>query len=129
MRITIGNGAATGIAATIGEIYDYTKDKKPKALTKENVINSAYSIGVDAYKGAFFGAMPVGSATLGSIVVDKVTTGDGDVGKNIATGISGSVWDEKLKINPNPFIREIFIKYSEKQFDNLSSPSETEREK
>ncbi|VEI46915.1 Uncharacterised protein [Actinobacillus equuli] len=57
--------------------------------------------------------MPIGSATLGNMVVDKVTTGDGDVGKNIATGISGAVWDEKLKASPNPFIREIFIKYSE----------------
>ncbi|WGE82654.1 hypothetical protein [Actinobacillus equuli] len=127
LKTTIGNSAATGIAATVGEIYDYTKDEKPKALTKENVINSAYSIGVDTYKGDFFGVMPIGSATLGNMVVDKVTTGDGDVGKNIATGISGAVWDEKLKASPNPFIREIFIKYSEKQLDNLSSPSEREK--
>ncbi|MCT8824874.1 hypothetical protein P9J70_11515 [Glaesserella parasuis] len=68
--------------------------------------------------------MPLGAATVGNIVVDKVATGDGNVGKNIATSISGAVWDEKLKASPSPFMREIFIKYSEEKLDNLSSPTE-----
>ncbi|VEI46916.1 Uncharacterised protein [Actinobacillus equuli] len=30
LKTTIGNSAATGIAATVGEIYDYTKDENQK---------------------------------------------------------------------------------------------------
>ena len=67
--------------------------------------------------------MPLGSATIWNIVVDKIATGDANIGKNFATSISGSVLDEALKTTPSPFMREMFIKYTEKQLDNLSDTS------
>ncbi|MDP0377925.1 hypothetical protein Q7X32_10995, partial [Glaesserella parasuis] len=124
LKTTVVNGLATGSTATVSEIYDYTKNKNQKEFTRENVYKSIYSISVDISKGLLFGNMPLGAATVGNIVVDKVATGDGNVGKNIATSISGAVWDEKLKASPSPFMREIFIKYSEEKLDNLSSPTE-----
>ena len=65
VKTTVTNGLAAGSAAAAGEIYDYTKSSKPKALTKENVYNSFYTIGVDTFKGIFWGNMPLGASIVG----------------------------------------------------------------
>lgn len=118
VKTTVTNGLAAGSAATVGEIYDYAKSSKPKALTKENVYNSFYTIGVDTSKGIFLGNMPLGASIVGNIVTDKVATGNANMDKNIATGALGYTLDSKGVTNS--FMKEHIIKFSEIGFGSLN---------
>ena len=122
VKTTVTNGLAAGSAAAAGEIYDYAKSSKPKALTKENVYNSFYTIGVDTFKGIFWGNMPLGASIVGNTVTDKVATGNANMDKNIATGALGYTLDSKGVTNP--FIKEHIIKFSEIEFNSLNTNGE-----
>ncbi|WP_293730391.1 hemagglutinin repeat-containing protein, partial [uncultured Actinobacillus sp.] len=122
MKTTVVNGAATGSAAALGEIYDYTKNNNPKPLTKENIYNSIYTVGIETEKGLLLGNLPLSTSVLSSIAIDKITTGNGNITKNIATGLEGEFIDKYLPKTPSSiFFRESVLKGSELYFDNVSS--------
>lgn len=124
MKTTVVNGAATGSAAALGEIYDYTKNNNPKPLTKENIYNSIYTVGIETEKGLLLGNLPLSTSVLGSIAIDKITTGNGNTAKNIGSSIEGEVVGKYLPNTPSSiFVREGFVKFTE-EFINIIKSQE-----
>lgn len=121
MKTTVVNGAATGSAAALGEIYDYTKNNNPKPLTKENIYNSIYTVGIETEKGLLLGNLPLSTSVLGSIAIDKITTGNGNTINNFVTGVDSEVIGQKLPDTPTGILlREVSTKFIEKAINNIA---------
>ncbi|MFZ7260320.1 hypothetical protein [Avibacterium avium] len=124
MKTTIANGAAAGLASLGGEIYDYTKENNPKAITKENLYKSANGVIGDTSKGLLFGNMPIGVSIIGNSFIDKAVSGESNLKENAISGIEGEVID---KLIPNVPDREFMIEGTQK-FLNKGITENTSKE-
>lgn len=93
VKISVTNGYTTGADAAFNEIY-----------------NSIYTISIETEKGLLLGNLNPVAATMGNITIDKITTGDGNVWKNIS--MSGIGYAIDSNISNNPFVKENLLKVS-----------------
>ncbi|MDY6216398.1 hypothetical protein, partial [Actinobacillus porcinus] len=79
-------------------------------LTKENLINSSYDIGVEISKAALWGNMPWYMGIAGNIATDSVAYGNPNVADNVTSGFISETFDKYLPSTPSSaFIREAGI--------------------
>ncbi|WP_293731232.1 hemagglutinin repeat-containing protein, partial [uncultured Actinobacillus sp.] len=125
MKTTVANIGAAGSVITTNEAYKYIRSDNPLPLTKENLINSSYDIGVEISKAALWGNMPWYMGIAGNIATDSVAYGKPNVADNISYGISGEAIDRVLPNVPNAtYIREAslgLIKYIQPKVENSSN--------
>lgn len=129
-EIALVNGiAAGGVSLTSDTINILNNPKKNTPTNWSKAIDDAAKAGV---VGWFTSPMGPVAATSVNIGVDKITTGDGQVGKNVSNSVVGVTADKYI---PNtiggmgmPFIREILLKVNENiNFSNEKDEMKNEK--
>lgn len=104
MKISVTNGYTTGTEAAFNDIY-----------------NSIYTVGIETEKDLLLSNLPLSTSVLGSIAIDKITTGNGNTINNLVTGVDSEVIGQKLPNTPTGILlREVSTKFIEKTINNIA---------